>query len=130
MCIFEGESDAKISYVPVLRNGGQNLRPGERSSLNYLHYMLHEAEYLNRGDVLIFDGEKALFTESVQNYLNTHGITPFVLPSTLHEFLSPCDNNFHSLLKSSYYRLISSENLTQLDLREKLLLVKEWKFFC
>lgn len=86
--------------------------------------MITEACYFVPGDLLIHDGEPSLCTEAVQSYLSAHSIYSMKLPSALHAMLSPCDNNFHSLFKLSYYRMISEKNYTFINLREKLLLAK------
>lgn len=126
LAIFENDPNAKLAYVPVMKKSRQskNVSPGERGCLAYLQYMIHEAKYLSRGDILIHDGEKAFATPSVQLYLSSHDISPFILPSVLHQFLSPCDNNFHSLFKLAYYRLISNENYMELNVKEKLELAR------
>jgi hypothetical protein len=110
-----------LSYVPIMKEDKtkKNVFPGERSALAYLQYMILTNEF-RRGDVLIFDGEPALSTPNVQQYLFEHGIHPFVLPSTLHQLLNPCDNSYHSLFKQRYYRLISNLNGEHMDAKEKL----------
>jgi hypothetical protein len=127
MNLFEGEADAHICYVPELKAPGKsrNISPGERATLAYLRYMIIEKKFLSYGDVLIIDGETALCTEAVQLYLSEYGISPFVLPSALHQLLNPCDNSFHSLFKQRYYRLISNLNNGAMNLKEKFHLAKQ-----
>jgi len=126
MNIFDGVVDAKLAYVPVLEDANhRNISPGERGALAYLQFMIYEAEYFRNGDILIHDGEPALCTPTVDMYLRTNGIQPFTLPSALHQFLSPLDNNFHSTFKLSYYRLISDGNYSEIDAREKLSLAQQ-----
>lgn len=120
MNIFDG-IDAKLNYVPPLVNHlGRNVAPGERGALSYFQYMVEVAQYFKDGDLIIHDAEAALDTESVQLYLARFGIVTFVLPTTLHQFLSPLDNNFHSLLKLKYFRLVSDGNYATIDEKEKL----------
>lgn len=127
MRIFENDPSAKVALVPVIKHPTlkMNVAPGERGCLAYLQYMINEAQYMKTGDILLHDGEAALDTESVQQYLSLHGIYAFTIPSALHQFLSPCDNNFHSLLKLSYYRLISNGNYKEIGIAEKLELARQ-----
>lgn len=113
MNIFQGDPSAHVSYTPIIRNvkTKKNIRSGERGMLAYLEYMIEEAQFIKKGDFLLFDGEKAFYTPLIQSYLLEKGVSPFVIePSKLHQFMNPCDNNFHSLFKSSYYRITSSQN--------------------
>jgi hypothetical protein len=99
------------------------MRPGERSMLAYCRYMIDIAQFIQDGDMLIFDGEKSFTTDAVQNFLSSRGVMPFVFrPSCLHQFLNPCDNNFHSLFKMSYYRLISHENFRQISVQVQFII--------
>lgn len=125
--IFENDPAAKVSLVPLMKHPTlkRNITPGERGCLAYLQYMIDEAGYLKSGDLLLHDGEAALATESVQQYLSLRGVHSFTIPSALHQFLSPCDNNFHSLLKLSYYRLLSNGNYKEIDIKEKLELARQ-----
>ena len=84
-----------------------------------------EDGFLQSGDVLVHDGEAALSTPVVLQYLHQNRIYPFVLPSTLHQVLNPCDNSFHSLFKLRYYRLIADFNTGSIDVKEKLNLAKQ-----
>lgn len=86
--------------------------------------MIHESQFLSPGDILIHDAEPALCTPTVEEYLRNHGIQAFVLPTALHQFLSPCDNNFHSIFKLAYYRLVSEGCYTSINIEEKLVLAK------
>lgn len=128
MKIFDGMDDAYMSYVPIQLNATtkKNHRPAERAMLAFLEYMINDCGYLQRGDFLLFDGEKSFTTPLVQTFLEQHGIFSLVIqPSLLHQLLSPADNNFHSLLKLSYYRKISQRNSSTLSITEKLLLAKQ-----
>lgn len=128
MNIFEDDPSAHISYVPILKNSktDKNIRPGERGMLTYLKYMIEEVNFLKAGDYLLFDGEKALYTPTVQEYLSRKKIFPFVIePSRLHQFMNPCDNNFHSLFKMSYYRAISRQNVRFVSVAEKFRLARD-----
>jgi hypothetical protein len=80
--------------------------------------MICEAGFIKPGDVLLVDGEKALMTPYVQRYLEDFGIIPFVFPSAVHQLLNPCDNSFHSVMKMSYYRMVSNTN-SIIDLKMK-----------
>lgn len=124
MNIFSTTDNGYICYVPPLIDfkSKRNVSPGERATLAYLRFMIYESKFIERGDVLIIDAEGALCTDIIQESLFNHGISPFVLPSALHQLLNPCDNSFHSIFKSSYYRLISNLNNGNIDVREKFLL--------
>jgi len=76
-------------------------------------------------DMLIIDAESSLSTPSVQQFLFENQVYPFVLPTTLHELLNPCDNSFHSLFKLRYFRLISNMNSGRIRIKEKLNLAKQ-----
>lgn len=128
MKIFDGLDDAFMSHVPIRINPTtkKNHRPAERAMLAYLEYMINDCGYLRRGDFLLFDGERSFSTPLVKAYLEQHGIFPLVIqPSLLHQLLSPADNNFHSLLKLSYYRKISQRSSSTLSITEKLFLAKQ-----
>jgi hypothetical protein len=128
MKIFEGLDDAHLSYVPIQLNPStkKNHRPAERAMLTYLEFMINECGYLQRGDFLLFDGEKSFTTPLVLAFLEQHGVFPLVIqPSLLHQLLSPADNNFHSVFKLAYYRKISQRNSSTLPVTEKLLLAKQ-----
>lgn len=120
MDIFNADDNGYVCFIPVLRGlNSKDISPGERATLAYLYYMIYEKKFLEEGDVIIIDAEAALCTSQVQQYLFDHGIHPFVLPSTLHQLLNPCDNSFHSIFKHRYYRLISNMNNGNIDVREK-----------
>jgi hypothetical protein len=105
--VFAGVDNAYVSYVPVQKNTktGKNIRPAERGMLKYIDYMVNEAGFLERGDFLIFDGERSFSTATVKALMVSYGIVPFVIkPSLLHQLLSPADNNFHATFKLAYYR--------------------------
>lgn len=103
----------------------KNISPGERATLSYLRYMIVESKYIEPGDVLIVDAESALSTDMVQHYLYQNRVFPFILPSTHHQLLNPCDNSFHSLFKQRYYREISNVNRGKLSVKEKFYIAKE-----
>jgi hypothetical protein len=121
MNIFSGRQDCHMSYVPIIKHPTtkKNMRPGvsrltllqspsdsrgERGMMAYLEHMTNVAGYLRQGDFLLFDGEKSFNTPLVKSWLEAHGIHSFVLePSVLHQFINPCDNNYHSLFKLAYY---------------------------
>ena len=87
--------------------------------------MIHEAGFFRAGDILISDGEKSFNTQLIQEYLKESEIILFVIePSILHQFMNPCDNHFHSVLKLSYYKEISSRNYQQVTADQKFLLAK------
>lgn len=92
----------------------------------YLDFMIYEAHFFQTGDIIISDGEKSFNTPLIQEYLKAHSIYLFVIePSFLHQFMNPCDNHFHSVLKLSYYRELSSQNLQRVSVDQKFLLVKK-----
>lgn len=98
---------------------------GERGMMAYLKYMVKQARWLQRGDLLLFDGEKSFATPLVKAYLAKKGITTFVIePSILHQFMNPADNDFHSVFKLKYYRLLSRGNYAKLSDYEKFYLAK------
>lgn len=125
--VFANSSDAYLSYVPVIRDSNnRDMAPAERGMLAYLFYMVYVAGYLKRGDVLLFDGEASFRTPGVKQLMAECGIVPLVIePPCLHQLLSPADNHFHSILKLSYYRLLSNQNLSSISEEEKLKLVHE-----
>lgn len=128
LIIFLGYDDAKVDYVPIMVDPRtrKNIRPGERGMLAYLQYMIYEAKFLRRGDMLLFDGESSFKTPTVQECLLNHGIYMFVIsPSALHQLLNPCDNNFHSLFKLKYYRILSQQNSTFFSPTEKFKMAKQ-----
>lgn len=127
--IFENSDDGIICYVPIILNPKtkKNIAPGERATLAYLYEMV-ERNFLQPGDILIYDAEAALSTPLVQEFLFRNRIYPFVLPCTLHALLNPCDNTFHSVFKMRYYRLISAFNGGSITSREKLHLAKQCYF--
>lgn len=127
MKIFLYQPDAFLSYVPILTDpkSKKNISPGERATLAYLRYMIIESKFIEPGDILIVDAESALSTDIVQRYLFQNRIYPFVLPSTHHQLLNPCDNSFHSLFKQRYYREISSINYGNIAVKEKFNLAKK-----
>lgn len=127
MNIFPDREDAYVSYTPVLKNStsSRNISPGERSTLAYLHYMIHQSKFIEPGDVIIIDAESALCTDVVQEYMFEHDLHPFVLPCTHHQLLNPCDNSFHSIFKQRYYRLISNINNGNIEVKEKLNLARQ-----
>lgn len=86
--------------------------------------MIHVSGFISAGDLLIIDGECSLFTPVVQRYLYENKIYPYVLPSTLHQLLNPCDNSFHSVFKRRYYRIISNIN-TSIDIIGKFHIPKQ-----
>lgn len=49
--IFENDTDAHISYVPVQKHPvtRKNIRPAERSMLAYLDFMINKAKFLKKG---------------------------------------------------------------------------------
>lgn len=98
---------------------------GERGMLAYLEYMINSACFLCPGDYLLFDGERAFSTPSVKEYLKKYDITPLVLkPPVLHQFLNPCDNDFHSVFKMAYYRSLSRGTYATLTIPEKFEMAK------
>lgn len=123
--LFSDVDDAYLSYVPKLLDGNKkDMAPAERGMYAYLFYMAKIARFLKEGDVLLFDGEASFRTAGVRQLMNECGIIPIVIePSSLHQLLSPSDNNFHSLLKISYFRLLSNENRSAITEEEKLKLV-------
>lgn len=125
--IFSDGDDAYLSYVPIITNSKskKNISPGERATLAYLRHMLYGSKFIEAGDVIIIDAESALCTEVVQDYLFQHRVFPFVLPSTHHQLLNPCDNSFHSIFKHRYYRLISNINSGKIEVKEKLNLARQ-----
>lgn len=126
--IFDNSDDGIICYVPIILNSStrRNISPGERATLGYLFEMVNSG-FLLSGDMLLFDGEAALYTDIVQQFLFENGIHPFVIPSALHQLISPNDNTFHSLLKLRYYRLIADIN-GPISVVEKLNLAKRSYF--
>jgi len=120
MKIFDAD-EGYVSYVPVLQDSKmKNIAAGERATLSYLYYMIHIFKFLNAGDILIFDGEPSLATPIVQQYLIVNHIFYFILPSYHHQLLSPNDNNFHSLFKMRYYRLLTDSDTGRTDVKQKL----------
>lgn len=123
MNIFNPEDNGYICYVPKIVDPNskmkKNISPGERATLGYLHFMIYQTKYIEQGDILVIDGEGALCTEIVREFLSRHDVHPFVLPSVVHQLLNPCDNTFHSLFKQSYYREISNMNDGNISLDEK-----------
>lgn len=120
--LFSDEIDAHLAYVPIIHDSNKrDIAPAERGMLAYLFYMVYVAGYLKKGDILLFDGEASFRTPGVKQLMAECGIVPLVIePSCLHQLLSPCDNHFHSILKLSYYRLLSNENLSSISEEEKL----------
>lgn len=120
--LFEGQVDAHLSYVPILRDASKkDMAPAERGMYAYLFYMVKIAQYLKEGDILLFDGEASFRTPGVKQLMVESGVLPLVIePSALHQLLSPADNSFHSLFKISYYRLLSNENRSAITEVEKL----------
>lgn len=93
--------------------------------LAYLKYMVKVSGFLRRGDLLLFDGERAFSTPLVKAYMLKKGITPMIFqPALLHQFLNPCDNDFHSVFKMKYYRLVSRGNYSKLSDYDKFWLAK------
>lgn len=127
MNIFNEGDDAQVSFIPVLLNSKtkKNISPGERATLAYLRYMIYESKFIQSGDVVIIDAESALCTDVVQEYFHDHRIYPFVLPSTHHQLLNPCDNSFHSIFKQRYYRVISNMNSGKTGVKEKFNLARQ-----
>jgi hypothetical protein len=127
MNIFSDEDDAYVSYIPVIidSKSKRNISPGERATLSFLRYMLYESKFIEAGDVIIIDAESALSTDVVQDYLFQHRVYPFVLPSSHHQLLNPCDNSFHSIFKNRYFRLISNINYGNIEIKEKLNLARQ-----
>jgi hypothetical protein len=83
--------------------------------------MIYEVGWLQSGDILLFDGERAFSTEKVTNFLQANDIYPFVIrPSLLHQFINPANNNFHSVFKLKYYRCISARNTSSLSVDKKI----------
>ncbi len=124
--IFEDDKVGYICYVPILKGkNSKNISPGERGTLAFLFHMIYEKKFIQNGDVIIIDGESALCTDNIQQYLSDHSIYPFVLPSSLHQLLNPCDNSFHSLFKQSYYRMVSNMNRGSFQLEEKFNLAEQ-----
>jgi len=121
MNIFNAEDNGYVSFIPNLIDSKtkKNISPGERATLAYLRYMIYEARFIEAGDIMIIDAESALCTDFVQEYLFQHQIYPFVLPSTHHQLLNPCDNSFHSIFKHRYYRLISNLDKGSVSVKEK-----------
>jgi hypothetical protein len=128
MDVFNGVENAHLSYVPIERcpRTKKNIRPAERGMVKYLEYMIHDAKFLKEGDFILFDGEKSFTTPLIRRILEENGITYRVFkPSILHQFLNPADNNFHSLFKLKYYRLISRGTYATLSLSEKFKKAKQ-----
>lgn len=128
MNIFLYDNDAHVDYVPIMKNPKtkKNILPSERGMMSYLHYNINISQFLEPLDFLLFDGELAFQTDSVKNYMSRKEIFPFTIkPSVLHQFINPCDNNFHSLFKLSYYRLLSHKNYEYISDYEKLHLAKQ-----
>lgn len=83
--------------------------------LHYLFYMIHVVKYLQPGDYLVFDGEKAFSTATVTKYLAENDITPVpITASSLHQLLNPPDNNFHSVFKAAFYRELARRSRTRI----------------
>lgn len=126
---FDYEKDyAYVNYVQIERNPKtkKKVRPGEKGMLHYLNFMINEAQFFNQGDIILSDGEKCFDTPLVQQYLLQYNITHFVIePSVLHQLISPCDNNLHSILKLGYYRRLSKGNHQNFSVVQKLRLAKE-----
>lgn len=150
---FDYEKDyAYVNYVQIERNPKtkKKVRPGEKGMLHYLNFMINEAQFFNQGkisiifanyksqsnmfhlaltivgDIILSDGEKCFDTPLVQQYLLQYNITHFVIePSVLHQLISPCDNNLHSILKLGYYRRLSKGNHQSFSVVQKLRLAKE-----
>lgn len=104
--IFAPEDNGHVCLLspdPTLKKQ----RPGETGMLNYLNYMINEVGFIKRGDMLLFDGEASFTTPKVQKFMLDSGVHPLsITPSVLHQLLNPCDNNFHSAFKLSYYRFV------------------------
>lgn len=125
---FEPSDYAHVSYLPRVINPTtkKDTRPGERGFLQYLDYMINSAKYFRFGDLILCDGERAFHTAKVHDYLASYNIQLILIePPIYHQFINPCDNHFHSLFKTSYYRLISHENYREISLIEKLRLAQQ-----
>lgn len=122
------QDNAHIDLVPVKLHPRtkKRIRPGEAGMKAYLEFMIDEAQFLNPGDILISDGEKAFNTPLIQELMRDRNIVLFVIePSILHQFMNPCDNNLHSVLKLSYYREISNRDLQHLPIDQKFIIAKK-----
>ncbi len=124
MNLFSEDEDAYICYTPVMKDHlRKDQRPAERGMLAYLYFMVNISGYLSPGDYLLFDGEASFRTEAVLELMRKYSLHPLVIePSQLHQFLSPCDNHFHSIFKLSYYRAVSKETTSILSNEKKILL--------
>lgn len=119
--------NARVALVPLTKNPvtKKNIRPGEAGMKAYLDFMIDEAQFFQEGDILISDGERSFDTPLIQEYLKNRGIYLFVIePSVLHQFMNPCDNHFHSILKLSYYREISHGNYQHVSVDQKFRIAK------
>lgn len=127
MSIFDDTNNGHISFIPAIidSKSKKNISPGERATLAYFHFMINVSKFIEAGDVIIIDGESALCTDIVQEYLFEHRVYPFVLPSVHHQLLNPCDNSFHSIFKRRYYRAISNMNEGVMDVKKKLNLARQ-----
>jgi len=124
--LFASETDAYICLVPPLKSNGKDMTPAERGMLAYLFYNVNVSGFLNRGDVLMFDGEASFQTPVVKEMLKRCGIRGLVIkPPELHQLLSPCDNHFHALFKLAYYRLLANQSVSKLSNDTKLQLALE-----
>jgi len=121
------ETEGHISYIPIKKSSnGKNTLPAERSMLEYLFHMIHIAKFFKEGDFLVFDGERSFATKAVKRYMSENGLYPFVIqPTQLHQFISPCDNSFHSVFKLAYYRKLSHHSISSITNGEKLRMARE-----
>lgn len=132
MQIFEDVLEAYISYLPpdeVPNSKSKKkvyTRPAERGMILYLHYMIIVAKFIKPGDLLLSDGEASFNTPIIQKILVDNNIKLLLIrPSVLHQLLNPCDNDFHSIFKLSYYRRISRMSKPQVSVSEKLKIAKD-----
>lgn len=124
---FTPDENAYVSFLPrqINHRTKKDERPGERGALQYFDYMINSVQFFKSGDIILTDGERSFHTEKVQTFLASHGIIVFPIePSLLHQFINPCDNNFHSVFKLSYYRQISKENHKSISISDKFQLAK------
>lgn len=133
MKIFRNDENARICFIPAegpvneKRKGKKvYVRPAEKGMLLYLNYMINVARFFKRRTLLICDGERCFRTPLVNSFLEENGIFMMVItPSVLHQLINPCDNDFHSVFKSKFYRVISNRNEPTISVKEKLLLAKD-----
>lgn len=106
-----------IEYLPP-----RVARRGERGMVACLEWEL-STKFFSAGDILISDGEKALGTELVMDFLASHGIEKLTFPIGLGHLMNPCDNEFHAELKHRYYALLASEDSSTLSFSKQVELI-------